>query len=206
MRVGRFYRLLASLLLMLFLGGLPLPVGAQEIPLKHCDTLPVIEVAVGDQAMLFLVDTAATSFLNLKTFAHGKSRDVEVTSWSGTLATSAREITLKDVVIGSTKLTGLKLPAVDLSAIGKACGPDDHGPATSLYLRRGPAKALRRALTATGKQAWPPLTKVLAACSPAQSSVRAAWQYRVAESDPARATSAHPRHGVVVSRSADHQR
>jgi hypothetical protein len=75
-------------------------------------------------------------------------------------------------------------------AIGKACGPDDHGPATSLYLRRGPAKALRRALTATGKQAWPPLTKVLAACSPAQSSVRAAWQYRVAESDPARATSA----------------
>jgi len=122
MRVGRFYRLLASLLLMLFLGGLPLPVGAQEIPLKHCDTLPVIEVAVGDQAMLFLVDTAATSFLNLKTFAHGKSRDVEVTSWSGTLATSAREITLKDVVIGSTKLTGLKLPAVDLSAIGKACG------------------------------------------------------------------------------------
>jgi hypothetical protein len=122
MSVRRFYRLLASLLLTLFLGALPLPGGAQEIPLKHCDTLPVIEVAVGDQSMLFLVDTAATSFLNLKTFAQGKSRDVEVTSWSGTLATSAREITLKDVLIGSTKLTGLKLPAVDLSAIGKACG------------------------------------------------------------------------------------
>ena len=122
MRVRRFYRLLPSLLLPLFLGAVPLPVGAQEIPLKHCDTLPVLEVAVGDQSMLFLVDTAATSFLNLKTFAEGESRDVEVTSWSGTLATSAREITLKEVAIGGTKLTGLKLPAVDLSAIGKACG------------------------------------------------------------------------------------
>jgi predicted aspartyl protease len=122
MRVRRFYHLLRSLSLPLFLGAVPLPAGAQEIPLKHCDTLPVLEVAVGDQAMLFLVDTAATSFLNLKTFAEGESRDVEVTSWSGTLATSAREITLKEVAIGGTKLTGLKLPAVDLSAIGKACG------------------------------------------------------------------------------------
>jgi predicted aspartyl protease len=122
MRVRRFYHLLPSLLLPLFLGAVPLPAGAQEIPLKHCDTLPVLEVAVGDQSMLFLVDTAATSFLNLKTFAEGESRDVEVTSWSGTLATSAREITLKEVAIGGTKLTGLKLPAVDLSAIGKACG------------------------------------------------------------------------------------
>jgi len=95
---------------------------AQEIELKHCDTLPVIDVAVGERTMLFLVDTAATSFLNLKSFGEGESRNVEVTSWSGTLATSAREITLKKVTIGSTKLTNLRLPAVDLSAIGKACG------------------------------------------------------------------------------------
>jgi predicted aspartyl protease len=120
MRIRRFYRLLAPLWLPFFLAAMPL--GAQEIPLKHCDTLPVMEVAVGDQSMLFLVDTAATSFLNLKTFGEGKSRDVEVTSWAGTLATSAREITLKEVMIGNTKLMGLKLPAVDLSAIGKACG------------------------------------------------------------------------------------
>jgi predicted aspartyl protease len=120
MRIRRFYRLLAPLWLPFFLAAMPL--GAQEIPLKHCDTLPVMEVAVGDQSMHFLVDTAATSFLNLKTFGEGKSRDVEVTSWAGTLATSAREITLKEVMIGNTKLMGLKLPAVDLSAIGKACG------------------------------------------------------------------------------------
>jgi len=72
--------------------------------------------------MLFLVDTAATSILNLQSFTEGKTRDIEVSSWAGTLATSAREVTLKEVVIGSTKLTSLKLPAVDLSAIGKACG------------------------------------------------------------------------------------
>jgi hypothetical protein len=122
MSIRGFYRLLATLWLPFFLAAMPLSAGAQEIPLKHCDTLPVIEVAVGDQSMLFLVDTAATSFLNLKTFAEGKSRDVEVTSWTGTLATSAREITLKEVIIGNTKLMALKLPAVDLSAIGKACG------------------------------------------------------------------------------------
>jgi predicted aspartyl protease len=122
MRFRRFYRLLTPLRLTLLFVAMPFPLRAQEIPLKHCDTLPVIEVAVGDQSMLFLVDTAATSFLNLKTFAEGKSRDVEVTSWTGTLATSAREITLKEVIIGNTKLMALKLPAVDLSAIGKACG------------------------------------------------------------------------------------
>jgi predicted aspartyl protease len=122
MKFRRFYRLLALPCLPFLLALTPFPTEAQEIPLKHCDKLPVIEVAVGDQSMLFLVDTAATSFLNLKTFAEGKSRDVEVTSWAGTLATSAREVTLKEVLIGNTKLMGLKLPAVDLTAIGKACG------------------------------------------------------------------------------------
>lgn len=122
MRIRRFYRWLPPLWLALLPAAIPHRAAAQEIPLKHCDKLPVIEVAVGDQSMLFLVDTAATSFLNLKTFAEGKSRDVEVTSWAGTLATSAREVTLKEVRIGSMKLTGVKLPAVDLSAIGNACG------------------------------------------------------------------------------------
>jgi hypothetical protein len=122
MKFRRFYRLLALPCLPFLLALTPFLTEAQEIPLKHCDKLPVIEVAVGDQSMLFLVDTAATSFLNLKTFAEGKSRDVEVTSWAGTLATSAREVTLKEVLIGNTKLMGLKLPAVDLTAIGKACG------------------------------------------------------------------------------------
>lgn len=107
----------------LIVGGIAAsPVRGQEIPLERCDTLPVMQVVVGGQPMRFLVDTAATSFLNLKSFAEGESHDVHITSWSGTLATSAREVTLKEVVVGSTKLMGLKLPAVDLSAVGNACG------------------------------------------------------------------------------------
>jgi ketosteroid isomerase-like protein len=95
---------------------------AQEIPLEHCDTLPVIEVAVAGQQRWFLIDTAATSMLNRESFAEGIPRDVRVTSWSGTLATSAKEITLRNLEVGRTKFVELKLPAIDLSAIGKACG------------------------------------------------------------------------------------
>jgi hypothetical protein len=122
MSVRRFYLFLVPLLLLLLLTVFPLPAPAQEIPLKYCDKLPVIDVVVGERSLLFLVDTAATSILNLKSFREGQTRDIEVSSWAGTLATSAREVTLKEVLIGSTKLTGLKLPAVDISAIGKACG------------------------------------------------------------------------------------
>jgi hypothetical protein len=119
----RSFPTLLPLLAVLFAAAIAPPSApAQEIPLKHCDTLPVLEVAVGGQSMLFLVDTAATSLLNLQSFTEGKARDISVTSWTGTLATSAKEVTLKEVVIGSTKLINLQLPAVDLSAVGKACG------------------------------------------------------------------------------------
>jgi hypothetical protein len=117
-----FSSLLALFALLFALGIAPRPASAQEIPLKHCDKLPAIEVDVGGQSMLFLVDTAATSILNLQSFTEGETRDIKVTSWTGTLATSAKEVTLKEVVIGNTKLLGLQLPAVDLSAVGKACG------------------------------------------------------------------------------------
>jgi Aspartyl protease len=118
----RAYSSLVALFALLGAGIVPFPVRSQEIPLEHCDALPVMEVVVGGQPMRFLVDTAATSILNLKSFAEGKARDLRVTSWTGTLATSAREVTLKEVVIGSTKLIALKLPAVDLSPLGDACG------------------------------------------------------------------------------------
>jgi hypothetical protein len=95
---------------------------AQELPLEHCDVLPMIEVQVAGLQKWFLVDTAATSILNLESFSAGQTRDIHVTSWSGTLATSAKEVTLPDLSLGKTKLMELKLPAIDLSAIGKACG------------------------------------------------------------------------------------
>jgi hypothetical protein len=118
-----------SLVRLLALGAMLLGAGmvacgarAQELPLERCDALPVIEVAVAGLHKWFLVDTAATSILNLESFAAGQARDIRVTSWSGTLATSAKEVTLPDLTVGRTKVVGLKLPAIDLSAIGKACG------------------------------------------------------------------------------------
>lgn len=114
----------ACFVAVLFLAGPAMPqrARAQEIPLERCDSLPLVRVDVDGRAMHFLVDTAATSLLNLKSFGEGRGRDVRVTSWSGTVATSAREISINEIVVGQTKLILLKIPAIDLSAIGKACG------------------------------------------------------------------------------------
>jgi hypothetical protein len=95
---------------------------AQELPLERCDVLPMIEVQTAGLHKWLLVDTAATSILNLQSFDAGQAKDIRVTSWSGTLATSAKEVTLPDLTVGRTKLLDVKLPAIDLSAIGKACG------------------------------------------------------------------------------------
>ena len=102
--------------------AIPLATRAQEIPLEHCEALPLIEVKVSALSRWFLVDTAATSMLNLESFAEGSSRDIRVTSWTGTVATSAKEVTIEGLEVGRTKVVKLTLPAIDLSAIGKACG------------------------------------------------------------------------------------
>jgi hypothetical protein len=96
-------------------------VRAQEIPLERCDALPLVKLEVDGQTLHFLVDTAATSLLNVKSFPGGRDRDVRITSWTGTVSTSAREVSVNEIVLGRTKLILLQLPAVDLSAVGKAC-------------------------------------------------------------------------------------
>src|SRR5580704_16419896 len=105
----------------------PCVTSAQELPLERCDVLPMIEVQTAGLHKWFLVDTAATSILNLQSFDAGQARDIRVTSWSGTLATSAKEVALPDLTVGKTKLLEVKLPAIDLSAIGKACGQKIDG-------------------------------------------------------------------------------
>jgi len=95
---------------------------AEEIPLERCDRLPVVKVTVGKSELRFLVDTGATTMLNLKSFAGGRFKEVQVTSWSGTAATSAREVAIPELSIGKHQLRKLKLPAIDLSPIGSACG------------------------------------------------------------------------------------
>jgi len=107
----------------LLLVGTVLPSAqAEEIHLDSCDGLPVAQVSIAGNKFRFLVDTAATSMLNSKSFAHGDSRKVSVTSWTGTVETKSREVALSELVIGEHRLTNLHLPAVDLSAIGNACG------------------------------------------------------------------------------------
>jgi len=98
------------------------PANADEIPIEKCDVLPVVRVNIDKTEMRFLLDTGATTILNLGSFTAGRSRDIQVTSWSGTAATSAREVRLPELTLGNHHLRDLKLPAIDLSPIGKACG------------------------------------------------------------------------------------
>jgi SnoaL-like domain/Aspartyl protease len=95
---------------------------ASEIPIERCDHLPVVRARIGKTELRFLLDTGATTVLNLKSFAGGPSREIQVTSWTGTAATSAREVVVSELSIGNHRLRDLKLPAIDLSPIGNACG------------------------------------------------------------------------------------
>jgi ketosteroid isomerase-like protein len=98
-----------------------------EIPIERCDRLPVVTMKVAGENRRFLLDTGATTILNLKSFTAGESKQIHVESWSGTAATSAREVFLPEVELGNHKLRALKLPAIDLSPIGKACGGQIDG-------------------------------------------------------------------------------
>ena len=102
---------------------------AEDVHMDSCDGLPVIDVAVpgvkapGVQSkMRFLVDTAATSILNSKSFSSGDPNKIAVTSWRGTVETRASAVTIAELIIGQHHLKDLRLPAVDLSAIGNTCG------------------------------------------------------------------------------------
>jgi ketosteroid isomerase-like protein len=99
----------------------------EEIPLERCDVLPVVKVKIADTNKQFLVDTGATAILNLKSFSAGQSKQVRIESWKGGAATSAREVVLSEMQLGSHKLHDIKLPAIDLSPIGKACGGQIDG-------------------------------------------------------------------------------
>jgi hypothetical protein len=100
---------------------------SNEIPIERCDLLPVVKVRIDGTDMHFLLDTGATTMLNLKSFSSGRSQKIQVTSWSGTAATSAREVSLPELALGTHRLKDLKLPAIDLSPIGKACGGQIDG-------------------------------------------------------------------------------
>jgi ketosteroid isomerase-like protein len=100
---------------------------AQETALETCDVLPIVEVRVSGAKFYFLVDTAATSILNMSSFRAGESRTIAVTSWSGTAETKATQVRISDLSLGDRHFENLVLPAVDLSGIGRACGRQIDG-------------------------------------------------------------------------------
>jgi hypothetical protein len=108
--------------LFFFAGTAAAAAAAQEIRLETCDVLPVAEVSISGVKFLFLVDTAATSFLNSQSFAGGSERKIPVTSWSGTTETRGQQVTVDDFAVAGRHLRNVRLPAVDLSAMGRACG------------------------------------------------------------------------------------
>lgn len=128
---GALFQLISRLSVLLAvwasLAGAQSPPAPDEIPLERCDRLPVVRVRIENTEMRFLVDTGATSILNLKSFTAGKSQKIHVSSWSGTASTSAREVTLPEFALSHYRLTNLKLPAIDLSPIGNACGGQIDG-------------------------------------------------------------------------------
>jgi SnoaL-like domain/Retroviral aspartyl protease len=98
------------------------PHSVDEIVLEHCDRLPMVKVQIDGTEMHLLLDTAATSILNRKSFPAANSREVSIASWMGTTVTHAGEVAIGELSIANHKMRSVRLPAVDLSAIGKACG------------------------------------------------------------------------------------
>jgi hypothetical protein len=97
-------------------------VRAQEVPLESCRQLPIVKVTVGQHQFQFLLDTgAAATLLNQKSFSSPESTEIMMESWTGSAATSAREVILRDFTIGGHSLAYLKLLAVDLTPLEHSC-------------------------------------------------------------------------------------
>jgi hypothetical protein len=149
---------LASLFLHSLALAAPTPARSspEEIPIERCDRLPMVVARVDGMAMRFLLDTAATSMLNLESFARGRSKEIQVSSWTGTAVTSAREVTLSELALGSYRLRNLKLPAINLSPLAKACGgPIDGILGVDLLERMGATIDLKNRVALLGQESPP---------------------------------------------------
>ena len=130
---------------------------SDEVPLERCDKLPVAKVRIDGADFRFLVDTGATTFLHLKSFSGGRSAAIQISSWSGTGSTNARAVSLPALTIGKRELKNLKLPAIDLSAIGEACGGQIDGIlGVDLLEKMGATIDLHRRVARFGTATIPP--------------------------------------------------
>jgi ketosteroid isomerase-like protein len=102
--------------------GAQAPNNGTEIPLQRCDRLPIVILQIDKVDRRFLIDTAATSMLNEKSFTSGHTKRVHVQSWNETTTLNAREVSIGELTLGSHSLRDVRLPAIDLTALAKACG------------------------------------------------------------------------------------
>lgn len=118
-----------------------------EIPLERCDTLPVVVLQIDKQDKRFLIDTAATSMLNEKSFPQGHAKELRVQSWNEVTPLKAREVSIAELSLGNHVLRNISLPAIDLTAIAKACGgPLDGILGVDLLQRLGVTIDLKRSV------------------------------------------------------------
>ncbi len=124
---------------------------ANEIPFEHCDVLPVMSVKIAGVNLRFLVDTGATSLLNLGSVTSGSDKKIEIASWTGVSSTHGREALISQLSVGDRTLKNLKMDAVDLSPIAKACGgPIDGILGVDLLERLGVTLDLKRNVARIG--------------------------------------------------------
>jgi ketosteroid isomerase-like protein len=122
-----------------------------EIPLQRCDSLPVVVLQINHADKRFLIDTAATSMLNEKSFPQGREKEVRVQSWNEVTPLKAREVAVTELSLGNHTLRGVRLPAIDLTAIAKACGgPLDGILGVDLLERLGVSIDLQRSVARLG--------------------------------------------------------
>jgi predicted aspartyl protease len=122
-----------------------------EIPFEHCDVLPVMTVKIAGVNLRFLVDTGATSMLNLGSVTAGSTKKIEIASWTGVSSTHGREAMVSQLSLGDRTLKNLKMDAVDLSPIAKACGgPIDGILGVDLLERLGVTLDLKRNVARLG--------------------------------------------------------
>jgi ketosteroid isomerase-like protein len=127
------------------------PASSTEIPLQRCDSLPVVVLQVDHADKRFLIDTAATSMLNEKSFPQGHAKALRVQSWNEVTPLKAREVSVHELSLGNHTLRGITLPAIDLTAVAKACGgPLDGVLGVDLLERLGVTIDLKRSVARFG--------------------------------------------------------
>jgi SnoaL-like domain/Aspartyl protease len=144
-----------------------------EIPLEHCDKLPIVKLKIGSADVRFLVDTAATSMLNIKSVSAGRPKRIQITSWAGTSVTTGREVFLHDLQLGNHILYNFKMEAVDLTPIASACGgPIDGILGVDLLEKLGVTIDLQRSVARMDPPRSSPETQMI---SEMESAMHGCW-------------------------------